>query len=45
VNKDIETLITALYVKIDDEYGGIRRFGRPPKFSDTELLCLAVAQA
>lgn len=33
VDKDIETLTTALYVKIDDEHGGIRRFGRPPKLS------------
>jgi hypothetical protein len=45
VDKDIETLITALYVKIDDEYGGVRCFGRPPKLNASELLCLAVAQA
>jgi Transposase DDE domain len=45
VDKDIETLVTALYVKIDDEYGGIKRLGRPPKLSASELLCLAVAQA
>jgi hypothetical protein len=45
VEKDIETLVTALYVKIDDEYGGIKPFGRPPKLSASELLCLAVAQA
>ena len=41
----METLVTALYVKIDDEYGGIKPFGRPPKLSASELLCLAVAQA
>jgi hypothetical protein len=45
VTSDIETLITALYVKLDDEHGGVRCFGRPPKLSATELLCLAVAQA
>lgn len=45
MEKDIETLVTALYVKIDDEYGGIKPFGRPPKLSASELLCLAVAQA
>lgn len=32
---DIETLITAMHVKIDDEHGGIRCFGRPPKLSAT----------
>jgi hypothetical protein len=45
VTSDIETLITALYVKIDNEYGGVKCFGRPPKLSASELLCLAVAQA
>src|SRR6266852_4691425 len=29
VTNDIETLITALYVKIDDELGGPRWLGRP----------------
>ena len=42
---DIETLITALYVKIDDEFVTDRWCGRPPLLSDAELLCLAVAQA
>jgi len=38
--------VTALYVKIDDEYAGITRLpGRPPKLSHSELLCLAVMQA
>jgi hypothetical protein len=41
----IETLITALYVKIDNEYRGGKRFGRLPKLSACELLCPAVAQA
>ncbi len=42
---DLNTLVTALYVKIDDELGGHRCLGRPPKLTDPELLCLAVAQA
>ena len=42
---DIETLITALYVKIDDELVTDRWCGRPPLLSDAELVCLAVAQA
>jgi Transposase DDE domain len=45
VKTDIETLITALYVKIDDELVTDRWCGRPPLLSDAELLCLAVAQA
>ena len=42
---DLNTLLTALYVKIDDEIGGTRRLGRPPLLSDSGLVCLAVAQA
>ncbi|MGW1803322.1 hypothetical protein ACWCQN_48015 [Streptomyces sp. NPDC001984] len=42
---DLETLLTALYVKIDDEIAGTRWMGRPPQLSDSELDCLAVAQA
>ncbi|SDH92787.1 hypothetical protein SAMN05421505_1271, partial [Sinosporangium album] len=42
---DLNTLLTALYVKIDDEIGGARCTGRPPLLSDPELVCLAVAQA
>jgi hypothetical protein len=45
VKTDIETLITALYVKIDDELVTDRWCGRPPLLSDSELVCLAVAQA
>jgi hypothetical protein len=45
VTNDIETLITALYVKIDDELGGPRWLGRPPVLTDSELVCLAAAQA
>jgi hypothetical protein len=35
VTNDIETLITALYVKIDDELGGPRWLGRPPVLTDS----------
>lgn len=45
MTKDIETLITALYVKIDDELEGPRWTGRPPVLTDAELVCVAVAQA
>jgi hypothetical protein len=45
VTTDLDTLVTALYVKIDDKIGGTRRPGRPPLLSDSELICLAVAQA
>ena len=45
MTNDIETLITALYVKIDDELGGPRWRGRPPVLTDSELVCLAAAQA
>jgi hypothetical protein len=41
----METLLTALYVKIDDQIGGRPRPGRPPLLSDSELVCLAVAQS
>ncbi|WP_329327020.1 IS982 family transposase [Streptomyces mirabilis] len=42
---DLDTLLTALYVKIDDELEGRRCLGRPPRLTDSELVCLAVAQA
>jgi hypothetical protein len=32
-------------VKIDDEFEGLRWLGRPPRLTDSELICLAVAQA
>jgi hypothetical protein len=44
VTTDLDTLLTALYVKIDDYLGRPSRVGRPPKLSDAELLTLAVAQ-
>ena len=42
---DISTLLTALYVRLDDWLGRPPRIGHPPKLSDAELLTLAVAQA
>ena len=43
---DLDTLLTALYVLIDDHVisSGRRRPGHPKKLSDAELVCLAVAQ-
>jgi hypothetical protein len=42
----MDTLVTALYVKIDDDRAGTARLpGRPPKLSHSELICLAVMQA
>src|SRR3954452_24583637 len=45
VSTDLNTLLTALYVWIDDYLRCRRRIGRPPKLTDAELLTLAVAQA
>ncbi|RVX47007.1 DDE family transposase [Nonomuraea polychroma] len=48
VTTDLNTLVTALYVKIDDWLGAPgtpARIGRPPKLTDAELLTLAIAQA
>ncbi len=42
---DLNTLLTALYVWIDDYLGPRRRAGRPPRPTDAELLTLAAAQA
>jgi hypothetical protein len=44
VTTDLNTLLTALYVKIDDYLGEHTRPGRPPKLTDAELLTLAVGQ-
>ena len=41
---DLNTLLTGLYVKIDEYLGRPVRPGRPPKLTDAELLTLAVAQ-
>jgi hypothetical protein len=46
VTTDLDTLLTALYVLIDDHVipSGQRRPGHPKKLTDAELVCLAVAQ-
>jgi Transposase DDE domain len=44
VTTDLNTLLTALYVRIDDYLGRRCSTGRPPKLTDAELLTLAVAQ-
>jgi Transposase DDE domain len=44
VTNDLDTLLTALYVFLDDHVIGPRRIGRPPLLEDAELLCLAIAQ-
>lgn len=42
---DLDTLLTARYVKIGNEIGGTRWMARPPLLDDSELVSLAVAQA
>jgi hypothetical protein len=47
VAPELDTLITALYVQIDDLFailGARKGPGRPPRLTDSELVCLAVAQ-
>lgn len=41
---DLNTLLTGLYVHIDDHLRSRHRIGRPPKLTDAELVTLAVAQ-
>ncbi len=41
---DLNTLLTALYVRIDDHLAPRVRAGRRPRLTDAELLTLAVAQ-
>ncbi|OXM71930.1 MULTISPECIES: hypothetical protein [Amycolatopsis] len=38
---DLNTLVTALQVEIDDHLGKPARVGRPSRLSDAELLTLA----
>jgi hypothetical protein len=46
VSNDLNTLLTALYVLIDDHVVPSRTGrGRRPELTDSELICLAVAQA
>jgi hypothetical protein len=44
VHADLDTLVIALYVMVDDLIGSRCGPGRPPKLSDAELVCLDVAQ-
>ena len=44
MHADLDTLVTALYVTIDDLFGPRRGPGRKPRLSHAELVCLAVAQ-
>ena len=44
MHANLDTLVTALYVTIDDLFAPRRGPGRKPKLSDAELVCLAVAQ-
>ena len=41
---DLDALVTALYVRVDDLLPRWRGRGRPPLLSDAELIALAVAQ-
>jgi hypothetical protein len=46
VESDLDTLVIALYVKIDDDRQGLAHLpGRPPVLSHSESICLAVMQA
>jgi Transposase DDE domain len=44
VHADLDTLVVALYVMVDELVGPRLGPGRKPKLSDAELVCLAVAQ-
>ena len=45
MTEDLDTLLTALYVEIDDHVAPPRQGrGQRPKLTDAELVCLAVAQ-
>jgi hypothetical protein len=44
VHAGLDDLVIALYVTVDELLEPRRGPGRPPKLSDAELLCLAVAQ-
>jgi hypothetical protein len=41
---DLDALVTALYVRVDDLLPARNGPGRPPKITDAELIALAVAQ-
>jgi hypothetical protein len=44
VHADLDTLVIALYVTVDDLLGPRLGPGRRPRLTDAELVCLAVAQ-
>ena len=44
MHADLDALITALYVRIDDLLPRWRGRGRPPRITDAEIIALAVAQ-
>lgn len=44
MSADLDALLVCLYVLVDDLLPARRRFGRPPRISDSELICLAIAQ-
>jgi hypothetical protein len=44
VHADLDALLTALYVLVDDSLPERVGAGRPPRTSDAEIICLAVAQ-
>jgi Transposase DDE domain len=44
VHADLDTLVIALYVSVDELFGPRLGPGRRPKLTDAELVCLAVAQ-
>jgi hypothetical protein len=44
VHADLDTLVIALYVMVDDLLGPRIGPGRRPRLSDAELVCLAIAQ-
>ena len=44
MHADLDTLVIALYVSVDELFGPRTGPGRRPRLSDAELVCLAVAQ-
>lgn len=44
MSADLDALLISLYVLVDDLLPTRRRLGRPPRISDSELICLAIAQ-
>ena len=44
MSADLDALLTHVYVLVDDLLPPRRRLGRPPKITDSELICLAIAQ-